>query len=606
MWLTGEISVLAFCSKAFRSLEKYSILSSAIFNHPLRGSLGKLTDQVLMNIECFEILGNTEHPHLSEQTYEPISNSRALLWLDRTSSAASLIGGQAQVSLAEDYRGETKGQSAATDLINDENGIGTYEPWFPTTVLALPDLCSAGQTTGETVRSQQAVRHARTAHPLRASADANAASEVDVHEFYSACVSTCLAEALGVATSQHAANERVRSDGPFKLLVRALPGYLVVPAAIVDLWGPYLTVTTSTSTASFRGKGQPSPSASLVGAIESVLPGALEGEVLSRGSVVGIAGLFRLVVTNLSTCQGEEDKHEHLPSRKRGICESKGLVARVHGSTKLRLLPPTQSGRLGVGIGKLSAMSTDPDVSVSEYQGTQCKTTLRVDRNANGTSSKPVGGELGADGAGFAPTPARNPDSTLSASDLSVSSSVPAYLGTSVANWIRNIEQEVGGRRDQVEAVVAAVAASLKRSQGAVMTSPANGLLLHGPTGAGKTLLARCVLSAFAAPLSFYPANFGHIGLFTSSSCFPRLTYVVITGLRFSRARDYAASRLVIEENTRLSCSVSCHLRHIFGHLLPLGPSLSIQGHLGSSWTARPCSVATVGRLNERFRCQSL
>lgn len=473
--------------------------------------VGKLIGQVLMDIECIEIFGTTEPPILSKQTYEQNSTSYALLWLDRASSAASLIGGQAQVSLAKDYQSETKGQGGYAGPINGDNEVGTDGPWFPTTVLAIPDLCSAGQTTGGTVRSQQAVRHTRAAHPIRASADGSAASEVDVPELYPAYVSPCLAETLGVATYQHAVNEGMRSNGLFKLLVRALPSHLVLPAAIVDLRGPYLTIPTSTSTANFYGKGQPSPSASVVGAVESILPGALEGEMLSRGSVVGVAGLFRLVVTNLSTCHEEEDKHKRLPSREGGIFELKGLVARVHGATKLRLSPPTQSGRLGVGSGKLSAISPDADVSVLEYQGTHFKTTPIGDKSANGTSLKPVGGELCADGAGFAHTPIRKPDSTLSASDPSLSPSVPAYLGASVANWIRRIEQDVGGRSDQVAAVVAAVAASLKRSKGAVMTSPSSGLLLHGPTGAGKTLLARCALSAFTAPL-FYFIHFGHIG----------------------------------------------------------------------------------------------
>lgn len=496
----------------------------------MRVSLGKLIDQGVMDIEYIEILGNTDPSLLSDQTYEQNSTSCALLWLDRASSAASLIGGQAQVSLAEDYQGETEGQRDSAGLINGGNEVGANRSWFPTTVVAIPDLCSARQTTGGTVRSQQAVPHARTAHPIQVSADSSAASEIDVPELYPVYVSPCLAETLGVAASQRAA-KGVRPNG-LKLLVRALPSHLVLPAAIVDLRGPYLTTPTSTSTAKFCGKGQPSPSASLVGAVESILSGALEGEILSRGSVVGVAGLFRLVVTNLSTCQEEEHKHERFPSRKGGICESEGLVARVHGATKLRLSPPTQSGRLGVGVGKLLAMSSDPDMSVLAYQSTHCKTTLRVDRNANGTSLKPAGGELCADGTGFARMPSQNPDSTLPSSDPSLSPSVPAYLGTSVANWIRSIEQDVGGRSDQVAAVVAAVAASLKRSKGTAMTSPSSGLLLHGPTGAGKTLLARCVLSVFTAPLFYFQPISVISDLFARSNCFPRLTYFITTGLR--------------------------------------------------------------------------
>ena len=215
-------------------------------------------------------------------------------------------------------------------------------------------------------------------------------------------------------------------------------------------------------------------------------------ELLSRGSVFGLAGLFKFAVKGLRTDQ-EEDEQKRSPLRG-SKADSKGLVVRVHGSTKLRLSPTTRYGRSGVGIDEPSVVLAPLDASAPGCGNDPHRMRMNINGNANEQASKLAGEMYCKGGVGFdVHRSTRKPVSPTVFQGPVVTPSLPAYLAPSTANWIRNVEQDVGGLRNQVATVVAAVAMTLRRHEGTALTAPASGLLLHGPTGAGKTLLARCV-----------------------------------------------------------------------------------------------------------------
>ena len=446
--------------------------------------------------ECIQVLVNNEPLHLSEQARDPISSSRAVLWLEPTGSSASLIrGGKAQVSLSDVARGGVAGEDGSARPSVGGIGVDFGRVWLPTTVCALPGPPRKGQQMG-----RQMSGTVRRSSPTAASAISTlgivADEEENVREYCAAFVSSCLSEALGIATTHHAPRNGGQSNLTFMLLVRALPDSDVLPAAIVDLEGPHPAATGPIPSQSHGGKGHLTPMspppASLVAAVASILPGALEGELLSRGSVFGLAGLFKFAVKGLRTDQ-EEDEQKRSPLRG-SKADSKGLVVRVHGSTKLRLSPTTRYGRSGVGINEPSVVLAPLDASAPGCGNDPHRMRMSINGNANEQASKLAGEIYCKGGVGFdVHRSTRKPVSPTVFQGPVVTPSLPAYLAPSTANWIRNVEQDVGGLRNQVATVVAAIAMTLRRHEGTALTAPASGLLLHGPTGAGKTLLARCV-----------------------------------------------------------------------------------------------------------------
>lgn len=248
-----------------------------------------------------------------------------------------------------------------------------------------------------------------------------------------ALLSPCLAEALGLAVDTSAS-----APVMVRLSVRT-PSRIGVAVA-VELCGPYRLPTASPMPGRAPGAAVPSdadqtngrPPASFVASVSSILPCALEGEVVSRGSVLHLAGLFKVVVTGVWTNGTDlEVGAEEGVRGGEGIRRSTSGTVRVHSTTELRLVPPV----------------------------------------TNGSTCAPAS----------SPTPSR------------------AYSPRDVRAWVRHVRRDFGGGGKEVAVAVRAAAAALRSSRRCNgggggddwMSAPASGLLLHGPTGAGKTLLAR-------------------------------------------------------------------------------------------------------------------
>lgn len=427
-----------------------------------------------------------------ELARDPISAGLAAVWFscplghDWTACSWSslLRQGIAQVSLAQ-----------TTPRDNSSLGLGeasSKRRWLPARVLARSSL-------------------ARDAAPAGGGSKAQDGDASRTHgRCCSAVLSPCLAEALGfLPPSKHDKTSRSPRTGASgttpsvqaqQLSLRELPSSLVTLASAVELRGPYpVSAATGRLDAFGRDNGGQAPKpaqqqAQLAATVSSILPCALDGQVLAEGTIVRVAGLFGLIVSGVwaeKEKRGEraaKTKVKEAGHSRSSASAGRGMV-RVHGSTELRLSPPTRSGRIGAANDRTS--SPLPPVDSSGLGGGDSATALGrlAPRSSRGwQQSSPAHDDKAEAPAATAPGPA--------AAALPPAS--PPYCSLDAGEWIRRVSQDFGGLGDQIATAIAAVGTALRGSgggrqhgRGGELTAPASGLLLHGPTGVGKTLLAR-------------------------------------------------------------------------------------------------------------------
>lgn len=433
--------------------------------------------------ECSELLANViEVPAYLEEELarDPVSGGRSVLWLAAgcAASCSLLRSGVAQVSLAQTPpRGDTAEAHTESSDCSRCVGVGITDGssrrhWLPVTVLALPG--NTGSSVPDRNQSPSSPAASR-GNPAANDKERREGSITDTHSYCPTALSPCLAEALGCCPTTAAAGTTGSSNSGTRLSVRELPTDSIALASVVELSGPY-PVSAATGRPDFSG-GNDDGQASLT-ALSSVLPYALEGEVLAEGSVFSVAGLFALVVVKV--CAEEQWRVPAGEVRNTG-----GVVAaRVHGATELRLLPPTRSRRGGVAgpaeslgphADRAAAVSSSEDaVSVNTPRSWQTSTH---DKGVAVAEAEPSG------------TPAT----------ASLSSAPQPYRSPDAREWIRLVERDFGGLGDEVATAIAVAGTVLRGSEksrvggdaGGELTAPASGLLFHGPTGVGKTLLAR-------------------------------------------------------------------------------------------------------------------
>lgn len=437
------------------------------------------------DICCVGVSATVVEPSFAVQeelVRDPVSAGQAVIWLRyneesscrsiRNSAAFSslIASGIAQVSLLR-YRSKQQRvqksdpasgfqQDPESDVrghCGEVAGGSSCDFWVPVVVRSFPDAFQEAQKP-EQIQLQGSERRWL---PSSTHTEENG-NTLDESESTSRCscsafLSPCVADALGlprpIGSTRHATTRVVTSvQGPAEaitLSVRELRNSLVKPAAAIELAGPYSisTVQSSDDEISAKGGGRnqgliPAPSAGA--AISSILPGALEGDLLTVGSVVRVAGLFKFIVTAVRPEKGHRGRRHgpeaHGPADggqsratdSDGGCD-RGVVVRVNGATALRIL------------------------SASMHRA-------------------------------------------LAATSVGSSSSTPAYNSRDSTEWIRQVERDFGGLRNQVATAVRIVGSALRgngrrsggQGVGGGLNGPASGLLLHGPTGVGKTLLARC------------------------------------------------------------------------------------------------------------------
>ncbi|CAM9473420.1 unnamed protein product [Ectocarpus sp. 4 AP-2014] len=445
--------------------------------------------------ECSELFADVigRPAYLEEElARDPISGGRSVLWLAAgcAASCSLLRSGVAQVSLAQTPQRDGTAE-AHTETFDGFRRAGVSERdvwprrlWLPVTVLALP------RNSGSVLDKSQSSSSPAVSRGISAAIDKERreGSVADTHRCCPAALSPCLAEALGCCPTTAAAGKTGSSSGGTRLSVRELPTDSIALASVVKLSGP-CPVSAST--------GRPDLSARIddgrasLAAVSSILSHALEGEVLAEGSVFSVAGLFALVVVEVCA-----EKQWRVPAGEVGNTGGV-VVVRVHGATELRLLPPTRSRRGDVAgpaesVGPLAdgaaAVSSSEDAGSLNARRSWQKST--DDKGVAAAKEEPSG----------TPATAR------------LSSAQQPYRSPDAREWIRLVERDFGGLGDDVATVIAAVGTVLRASEksrvgedagGDDLTAPASGLLCHGPTGVGKTLLARSVAEHSGAPWFF-------------------------------------------------------------------------------------------------------
>lgn len=459
---------------------------------------------------------------------DPISAGRAVLWLqctqsDCAASSALIKEGIARVSMAQEQPtsgGITRasGGDGGGGGGGSGDGGGTSRIWLPTIVRTFPAANSRGQQrrrqNDDTSRrrSTSCLSSARLTTAAALVADDNGERRGGVHHHCcSAFISPCLAEALGLADRASSSTSTRLHPAAIRLAVRELPGLQFIPhASNIELTGPYPVATGPSGKIGDDGEGSPPPlPASVVKAVTSILPCALDGEVLSRGSVVRVAGLYGFVVAGVQTGPGKKGGVEEEARLVTSTGGKGGVVVRVNCTTKVRLLLPTRSRHVGVVEGSVSAAAAAAaggDGGATTISDCHSPPTNVRDHFNNSATAEPlpaIGQQQGNADTGskrcVALLPPQISASTTSAYGPTTPSPAPAYMSCDCRVWISRVEQDFGGLRNQVTAVVATVGVTLRGNggggggDGSGLNLPASGLLLHGPTGVGKTLLARRV-----------------------------------------------------------------------------------------------------------------
>ena len=500
-----------------------------------------------------------------ELTRDPASASRAVLWLafaagEEGNSAASswlIDQGIAQVSLVPTppQQGHEAGNSDSSSGVavgalggdgdggggGGGGGGGVNRLWLPATVLSVDAECPSNSREEHGWRQLRTTTSSRgSSNQLPSSSPAQTAphgtsvednngkrQECQPRQRCSAFLSPCLAEALGLRSVVAADDPSGPSEsvGLFSALVelsmRELPISLVVPAASVELSGPYpMVAPAGTGIDVGASQRNPPPIAhplsppppSLVAAVSSILPFALDGEVISPGSVVHVAGLFAFVVTGV-WAEGEREGRAWM-----GGVVGAGVVVRAHVATELRLLPPSPSTRARPGGAVLgerapsagaaagAAASADGGSTLG-YPGhrrfgiatTETTSTGRQQEDGTDTSTE----ESTVSGTEGGPTSRLPPSAATAAAAAAAAAVRPTRSDSGPPDprqqWIQRVGQHFGGQADKVTAAVATVRSALWGKEGGDggggmgLAAPSCGLLLHGPTGVGKTLLARSV-----------------------------------------------------------------------------------------------------------------
>ncbi|CAM9215802.1 unnamed protein product [Scytosiphon promiscuus] len=497
--------------------------------------------EVIAKGGCRELLAIlVEAPAFLEEELvrNPISVGRAVLWLASCASncaaCSSLLSqGTALVSLAQSLPRNDRVSSPALETGHDGGvGVGEGEDegvaaggalsrrrWLPATVLALPRRSGAG-TRAERLALDSNDRFSPSPDSTQPPPDVHASSDNRSKTSNasgrqcpcSAVLSPCLEEALGshsttsARTTTSSSNNTKRTgvgEGPpavalRQLSVRALPASAIGLASAVELSGPYpVSATTYRPNLSGcqSGGGQASQAAQpperLTTAMASVLPCALDGEVLAEGSVCCVAGLFAMVVTKVCADEGQREGDPEVVGQVPPNRSTRTRAVRVHGDTDLRLSPPTgwaARGGCAEGLGGAGGIgipgSRQPPSHDLEGDLAAAASARAVARSETRTQAP-----SGRYPAGPSPAPPR-----------------PPHRFPESREWVRLVGQDFGGLGDQVASAVASVGTALRGGGsrgGGFLTAPASGLLLHGPTGAGKTLLARSVAEHSGAPWFF-------------------------------------------------------------------------------------------------------